>query len=367
MDHQWKTLTIERYVHNNKMCFLKHGEYYYYAETECVRELAECEQQFGENVLFVEKILPITGEVFVGKMISQIEAYEKVLSNRGYHISKGPPYVVPSWSDYVDVSSKFWGVLSTIPIILQAKSYNRVSTLLSFSLIVLDLNRHWLYKIYDGVFNCFVKFVKRYIFKERANFYTIFSLFSSRWNFAFVIPAGQSIPIRPYCKLELMCDFEINDFEVYGGESTIENLCVEMDIDRGHVSLMQNNVLYTMATLNRPLYVPAVKLELGQEMKRQFMKAGITTGVQFLQSAREHDLQRERELEPERELLRVLARERDLRLRREREQQLRRKRKSQRKRQREILSEIELGRDIEPESELGLRHRQREIEIVCQK
>lgn len=130
-------------------------------------ELAKCSECFGENIIFVERLPPVTRSLVVGRKLSQTKAYEKLFT-KYYHCGKSPDVVVPTFLDYgTDLNSKIWGVLSTVPVILQGRSYNRFSTLLSLVIIILDLNKGQFYKVNDDLFYHFAKLVKVNVLKKK--------------------------------------------------------------------------------------------------------------------------------------------------------------------------------------------------------
>ncbi|KAH9304584.1 hypothetical protein KI387_008988, partial [Taxus chinensis] len=165
-DHPLKGVEVEKWT--DYCCFFRYGGYCNVTHILRMAPLSKCSQEHGDigkNIIFVERLQTVTSSVSVGKELSHPEAYEKVFFESAC-FSKGSAYVVPTWIDYTELSSKIWGVLSTIPILLQARNYNRLSNLLSLVIILLDFNRHRLYKIYDSSFNSITKFVKFSVFKE---------------------------------------------------------------------------------------------------------------------------------------------------------------------------------------------------------
>ncbi|KAH9287933.1 hypothetical protein KI387_032050 [Taxus chinensis] len=255
--------------------WVKHGGYFCLTHGNTLCELAKCSEELGEEIIFVESLLTITATISVGKKLSQTEAYEKVLSKR-YHCSKGTECVVPIWFDYVDLSSKFWGVLCTIPILLQAKGYDRFSTLLSVGIILLDFNRYWLYSIYNSLFDSFVKWVKLNVFKKTTAMYDFFSIFSSRWRYcdtvkkhAYVAQPGNVVNLRCYSKLESMEDLEIVNWKHYTHDTNDQNICMEIVKDKGHWSLIQYNDDYAEGKLKKPVYVSDHSLNVHAPMSMQ--------------------------------------------------------------------------------------------------
>ena len=241
---------------------VRHHNYYYITHQNTLTELAKCQELFGNDIIFVENLLPITGSVAVGKKLSQTKAYEKVFS-KNFHCSKGSDYVVPTWFDYVDLSSKFWLVISTIPLLLQANNYQRLSTLASLSIIVLDLNRKWLYEHYHCIFEKIIKYIKLNIFKERSALYNFCSIFSVRWKYtdtskrhAYVAEAGEKMILRWYSKLESEKDIEFTDWTMRYGDPDDQHICMEIEKDRAHCFLMKNEDNLAEVSLNRDIYVP---------------------------------------------------------------------------------------------------------------
>ncbi|GLJ35981.1 hypothetical protein SUGI_0721790 [Cryptomeria japonica] len=108
---------MEKIEQNDYWFKVKHNNFYYTTHQNTLCELARCSQLFGDNIIFVENLLPITMSLSVGKMLSQTEAYEKVMSNQ-FSCSKGRAYVVPTRFDYgSDLSSKFcvrWKYCDTV-------------------------------------------------------------------------------------------------------------------------------------------------------------------------------------------------------------------------------------------------------------
>ncbi|GLJ33581.1 hypothetical protein SUGI_0675200 [Cryptomeria japonica] len=244
---------------------VKYSGHYYFTNQNSLCQLARCAEKHGdikENVIFVERLLTVTGSWAVGMKISHTEAYEKVFTKR-YHFSRGADVVLPTIFDYVDLSSKIWGVLSTIPILLQARNYNRFSNLFSLLVILLDYSRHTLYKFYDKIFMKITDFVKLNLFKERQGLYDFFSIFSKRWRYtdtvkrhAYVAQIDEKLKIRPYCKLEGVDDLQVERWDEYGGDPNDQNICMEIVDGRASVSLMQYFMPYADAILHKKVYVP---------------------------------------------------------------------------------------------------------------
>ncbi|KAH9287934.1 hypothetical protein KI387_032051 [Taxus chinensis] len=245
----------------NYVYWVMHGGYYYITHGNTLCELAKCYKELGEDIIFVERALPITATLSVGNKLSQTEGYEKILSRR-YHCSKGTDCVIPTWFDYVDLNGKFWGVLSTVPLFLQAKEYYRLSNLVSLVIILFDCNRSWMYGIYSGLFDSFVKWVKLNVFKETTALYNFFSIFSSRWRYcdtvkkhAYVAQPGDVVNLRCYSKLESMEDLEIVNWKRYTHDTNDQNICMEIVKDKGHWSLIRYKDEYAEVKLNKPVYV----------------------------------------------------------------------------------------------------------------
>ncbi|XP_059076267.1 uncharacterized protein LOC131056854 [Cryptomeria japonica] len=240
---------------------VKYNHYYYIAHINALCDLKKCSELFGENIIFVERLLKVSGSIAVGKRLSETEAYEKILSKR-YFCSRGANLVVPTSFNYVDFSSKFWVVISSLPILLQAKSYVKLSGVLSLVIILLDLNRGRLYRLYDRLFNSFVRIVKLNVFKERTNLYDFFLMFSNLWEctdsvkkHAYVTKPGDRLKISQYSKLERPDDIEIVGWERYNRDPNDQNIFMEINKDEVHCNLMRYNGVYAVVELRRPVYV----------------------------------------------------------------------------------------------------------------
>ncbi|GLJ28925.1 hypothetical protein SUGI_0570520 [Cryptomeria japonica] len=61
---------------------VKYNHYYYIAHINALCDLKKCSELFGENIIFVERLLKVSGSIAVGKRLSETEAYEKILSKR---------------------------------------------------------------------------------------------------------------------------------------------------------------------------------------------------------------------------------------------------------------------------------------------
>ncbi|GLJ35980.1 hypothetical protein SUGI_0721780 [Cryptomeria japonica] len=177
---------------------VKHNNFYYITHQNTLCELARCWQLFGDDIIFVENLLPITGSLSVGKVLSQTEAYEKVMS-KIFSCSKGSDYVVPTMFDYgSDMSSKFcvrWRYCDT------ARKY------------------------------------------------------------AYVTEPDETVKITSYNKLESENDIEIGNFYTHDRETNDDNICMHIVKDRAHCAPLYKGTVYAEAVLKRPFFVSDHNLE----------------------------------------------------------------------------------------------------------
>ena len=75
------------------------------------------------------------------------------------------------------------GFLATIPLFAQAKGHVLLSLWISITLLLLDILRSPLYKIYDSIFNQISTLVMLHCFKHRVWLYRVFSILSPRWSY----------------------------------------------------------------------------------------------------------------------------------------------------------------------------------------
>lgn len=130
---------------------------------------------------FVINKIDITDNLSVATKVSTREALLKIAGTFKTTEVKTTCIYCPQYG--IALNTKFAGVVSTIPLFAQGKGFPVVSAWLSLAILIIDVLRTPLYRIYDHAFEYLSVMVKLHVFKKRTRLYLLFSIFSERWSY----------------------------------------------------------------------------------------------------------------------------------------------------------------------------------------
>ncbi|KAH7428892.1 hypothetical protein KP509_09G022100 [Ceratopteris richardii] len=160
------------------------------------------------DVVFATDNLQVTEDVAVARTISDDDAMDRIFT-RTAHFVYPAPYTFLTLVDSRELNSKMWALLSLLPRYLQIHNHNKLANLLSLSVIFLDVNKAWIYRVYVAITFHIIKWIKLHLFKDRRNLYIFFSMFSSRWMYddrirrhAYETEMKARLRVDDYCKFK---------------------------------------------------------------------------------------------------------------------------------------------------------------------
>lgn len=106
------------------------------------------------------------------------------------------------------------------------------------------------------------KYAKLNVFKRRTGLHVFFSIFSNCWGYtdivnenAYVAKPSNRLKIGYYSKFEEPDDIKIVGWGGYNNNPHVENIFVEIDIDKAHFSRTKYGDTYVVVELVRPVCV----------------------------------------------------------------------------------------------------------------
>lgn len=214
-----------------------------------------------DKLILLKEVELIGNELVMGAVITKKEMFETMLSKE-YHINElyapcifGRQYNIP-WNLRLST------FLNTIPLMLQARGLSNESALFSLILIVVDIIRTPLLRLYELFMSYLTKAVKLWIFRKCKPLYIFFSWFSKRWaacdrryGYAYYTTQNEKesiFPVTTFVKFKDFDDckivsvkqrakpsiesygFQINNGNVHAAELSYGEYCVYVKVKEGY-------------------------------------------------------------------------------------------------------------------------------------
>lgn len=268
------------------------NERFYFCHQDILFEWAMYDLHDG--MILLKEVELIANELVMGTVISKEEMFETMLSKE-YHINElyapcifGKQYNI-SWN--VRLSA----FLATIPLLLQAKGLSNPSALCTLILIIVDLVRTPLLKLYEHFMSYLTKAVKLWIFRKCKLLYIFFSWFSKRWaacdrryGYAYYTTTEEEksvYPVTTFVKFKNLDEcqfvavvrrakpciesygFQINDGIIHSAELSYGEYCLYVKVKEGFF-------VSSVDALTMFRYNHISKLELDLELLAKILKMG---------------------------------------------------------------------------------------------
>jgi len=150
---------------------------YYFCHQDILFEWAK----YNIDELIVLKEVELIGnELVMGTVISKKEMFEMMLSKE-YHINELLAPCIFGKQHNIPWNLRLSAFLATIPLVLQAKGLSHESALFTLILLVVDIVRTPLLRLYEHSMSYLTKAVKLWIFRKCKPLYIFFGWFSKRW------------------------------------------------------------------------------------------------------------------------------------------------------------------------------------------
>lgn len=192
------------------------GNRHYLCHQNSLMPLADlCKQRYTDRFLFADSVVEVTDRIKVAKLISTSEAVDKLLIG-DYQLSDADGYTFYYCFDWLKVDSNWIPVLSSLPIYLKAIGADNLSGALSCLVILLDLLKNLIWKVYDELFTKLTVFAKLRILGKRTWLYNFLGVFSDRWKYcdtnvkyAYILKSGSHVCIGHRCRFKGEHDFQV--------------------------------------------------------------------------------------------------------------------------------------------------------------
>lgn len=151
---------------------------YYFCHQDILFEWAMYD--IHDNLILLKEVELIGNELVMGTIISKAEMFERMLSKE-YHINELYAPCIFGKQYNIIWNLRLSAFLATIPLLLKAKGLTNLSALSTLILLLVDILRTPLLKLYELFMFYLTKAVKLWIFGKCKHLYIFFSWFSKRW------------------------------------------------------------------------------------------------------------------------------------------------------------------------------------------
>jgi len=248
---------VELIEFNSYWYTVKFDGSYYFCHQDILFEWAK----YNIDELIVLKEVELIGnELVMGTVISKKEMFEMMLSKE-YHINELLAPCIFGKQHNIPWNLRLSAFLATIPLVLQAKGLSHESALFTLILLVVDIVRTPLLRLYEHSMSYLTKAVKLWIFRKCKPLYIFFGWFSKRWaacdrryGYAYYTTQEKEksvFPVTTFVKFRNLDDckfvsvverakpciesyaFQINNGIVHSAELSYGNYCLYIKVKEG--------------------------------------------------------------------------------------------------------------------------------------